>query len=94
MSATPLPKVNWLGRRTEQQFDVRGELTQILHADGLTNRYRYDEAGRRIADAQVAPAARPILRAFDAVGNLVGVTYPDDTPDPSDNPRRGFDPDA
>ena len=74
-------------RRTEYEYDEKGQLIKTLYFDGTSESFIYDEAGREIATIDAAGNTTHFVR--DALGRVVETIYPDNTPDNlSDNPKR------
>ena len=71
---------NGNGTYTTYQYDLAGQLTHLVNfkADGTVNSrfdYTYDEMGRR---TDVATLDGTTHYNYDAIGQLIGVTLPDD----------------
>jgi RHS repeat-associated protein len=66
------------GVDTTYAYDAAGHVTEISHAEGaqelLGFEYTFDEAGR---PTSVTSAEGTETYAYDALGRLIGVTYPD-----------------
>ena len=73
-------------RRTEYEYDNKGNLIKTTYHDGSVESSTYDEAGREIATTDVAGNTTHYV--YDALGRVIEIIYPDNTPDNlDDNPR-------
>ena len=69
-------------------YDGSGRLATVTHLlSGRTLTFSYDIANR--ITAMTDPAGKQFIYAY-ALGNLSSVTFPDDTPETTDNPVRSY----
>jgi YD repeat-containing protein len=80
-------EIDPLGRRTEYEFDNRGNQVRVIYPDGSSETSEYDPEGNLVAETD--RAGRTTRMVYDAAGRLIETILPDNTPDDdSDNPRR------
>ncbi|MEW6344530.1 MAG: DUF6531 domain-containing protein [Paraburkholderia sp.] len=72
-----LSQTDALGRRTEFQYDERGNLIAALEATGSTTRFEYDD--NRLMTAVVLPAGGRVKFEYDHLQRLTERTAPDGT---------------
>jgi large repetitive protein len=83
---TAIIQASMNNRRTEYQYDERGNLIKTILADGSSISTTYDALNREIATTDAL--GRTTQTIYDKLGRVVEVILPDATPtDLTDNPR-------
>ncbi|MEH2294032.1 RHS repeat-associated core domain-containing protein [Nostoc sp.] len=77
---------NMDNRRTEYEYDDKGQLVKTLYADGTSESSVYDGVGRNITTIDAGGQATHFV--YDALGHLIETIYPDNTANNlNDNPH-------